>query len=70
MSDPTYPLRKRRYRERLKTDCLFAVADVPARFVVRLIELGYLSDGSSMDARARGEALVKYALAARVSGAS
>ena len=62
MSDPTQTERKRRYRSRLNGNMLFAVADVPADLVIRLIELGYLSDGASMDARQRGEALVRFAV--------
>ena len=67
MNDSTHPDRKRRWRQRQRDDLLFAVADVPACLVVRLIELGYLSSGGSMDARQRGDALVRYALQARVS---
>ena len=58
--------RKRRQRDRLRNGCLFTVADVPAEFVERLIDLGYLTDDGSGDARQRGAALVKYLLAARV----
>ena len=62
--------RKRRYRDRQKSGALFTVADVPAEFVERLINLGYLTEDGSGDARERGAALVKYLLNARVSAST
>ena len=59
MTTPTE--RSRKCRERQALDMTVIHGAIPNKLVIVLVERGYLTDGDSMDAEKRAEALVRFA---------
>lgn len=58
--DRTNAERQRRYRMRQRNELCPARVEVNYRLIVRLVELGYLQDGQSLDPSHRARAIEKF----------